>query len=131
MIENREGTSSLRRAFLGGIMAYIFVVSPFQQAYAGFADKADKNVRIMIEATRKLDYALPENRSYLLVKNETIETERKRLVDDAGIPHHETTTGLDGVAHPRSKPFAPPSLREIADEKTVALAQFNVYSPVH
>jgi len=72
MIENQEGISGLRRVFLGGIMACIFVVSHFQLAYAGIADKADKNVRIMIEATRKLDYALPENRSYLLVKNETI-----------------------------------------------------------
>ena len=38
------------------------------------AADADKNLETMIEAARQLEFALPENRAYLLVKNETIES---------------------------------------------------------
>lgn len=38
------------------------------------AADSDKNLEIMIEAARQLEWVLPENRAYLLVKNETIES---------------------------------------------------------
>ncbi len=54
--------------FLGGVMACITLTTFCPLAHAG----TDKNVRIMIEAARKLEHSLQENRSYLLIKNETI-----------------------------------------------------------
>lgn len=38
------------------------------------AADSDENLETMIEAARQLEWVLPENRAYLLVKNETIES---------------------------------------------------------
>lgn len=38
------------------------------------AGDPDENLETMIEAARQLEWTLPENRAYLLVKNETIES---------------------------------------------------------
>ncbi len=60
----------LRIGFLVlAVMACLFVASLWQMALAG---KADDNLDIMIEAARKLAFILPENRAYLLIKQETI-----------------------------------------------------------
>jgi len=60
----------LRNGFLAlAIMAWLFVASLWPMA---LADKADDNLDIMIEAARKLAFILPENRAYLLIKQETI-----------------------------------------------------------
>jgi hypothetical protein len=50
------------------IMACLFVPSLCQTALAG---KAEDNLDVMIDAARKLVFALPENRAYLLVKQES------------------------------------------------------------
>ncbi len=55
---------NLLRAFT----ACLIVTSLCQSAHA---DRADANVQIMIDAARKLEFALPENRAYLLVKHAT------------------------------------------------------------
>jgi len=39
-----------------------------------FAQMVDENIQLMIEAARKMEWFSPENRAYLLIKNETIET---------------------------------------------------------
>lgn len=50
-------------------LAIVIFVSIFcQLAYA----EVDGNVKIITEAARQLEFALPENRAYLLVKNETV-----------------------------------------------------------
>ena len=39
------------------------------------------------------------------VSDKTVTTVRKDLVAGAEIPHHDTTTGIDGVIQPRKKPI--------------------------
>ena len=40
-------------------------------APAAYADRVDDNLQIMLDAARQLDLALPEDRVFLLVKQET------------------------------------------------------------
>ncbi|MGX9351429.1 hypothetical protein ACS3QZ_09505 [Shimia sp. W99] len=52
------------------LTAFLMVICLPQLAAAD----PDKNLETMIKAARELEWALPENRAYLLIKNETIES---------------------------------------------------------
>lgn len=52
------------------LAAFLAVICLSQLAAAD----ADENLETMIEAARQLEWTLPENRAYLLVKNETVES---------------------------------------------------------
>ena len=55
-----------------GALVGLVVIAAAQSSPAG---NSDQNLKIMIDAARKLEHSLPENRAYLLIKRETIRSE--------------------------------------------------------
>jgi len=59
----------MSRAILGVATVWMQFMFSFSVSYAG---EADENLKVMVDAARKMDYILPENRAYLLIKKEVV-----------------------------------------------------------
>ncbi len=64
---------SLRR--LTPLIAVFLALGAHQIAQAQQYSRVDQNVEVMVDAARKLRFALPENRAYFLEKSATIRSE--------------------------------------------------------